>query len=78
MKSNDFALNGQELVEILEGFEVAPGDADDLRVCGAYPWQSRYLITNDGFSCGTTMALKPEDIGVSDEFHGFDVNYNQC
>jgi hypothetical protein len=53
--------NGDKLVEVPAGFEVAPGDANDLSVCGAHPWQSNFLSFADGGGCGTTQKYAPGD-----------------
>ncbi len=37
------------------GWQIAGGDADDVRVCAAHPWQSWWLVFADGHSCGTAM-----------------------
>ena len=37
------------------GWDIAPGDADDMCVCGAHPWQSYYLVFADTYACGTAM-----------------------
>jgi hypothetical protein len=37
------------------GWDIAPGDADDVRVCGAHPLQSSCLLFADGSLCGTAM-----------------------
>ncbi len=41
-------------MEILKGFEIAPGTSDDVSICAAYPWDISYLIFSDGSACGTT------------------------
>ena len=42
-------------VEMPAGWEVAPRDADSIRVCGAYRWQTQYLVLADGNMYGTAM-----------------------
>ena len=51
------------LVAVPAGFEVAPGDADDVRVCSVHPWQSWYLVFADGSACGTSMNPDPSLVG---------------
>ena len=45
--------DGLTFVEVRAGWTVAPGDADDVSVCGAHKWQSYYLVFADGSACGT-------------------------
>ncbi len=45
--------DGQQPVHVPEGWQTADGDADDVRVCGAHPWQSYYLVFANGSHCGT-------------------------
>jgi hypothetical protein len=49
-KVDDHTLveDGQKPVHVPAGWEIAPGDADDIRVCGAHPWQSDRLVFVDG------------------------------
>ena len=47
--------DGKKPVHVPAGWDIAPGDADDMRVCGAHPWQSYYLVFADGYNCGTAM-----------------------
>ncbi len=37
------------------GWQIAGGDADDVRVCGAHPWQSYCLVFANGDAYGTAM-----------------------
>ncbi len=37
------------------GWQIAGGDADDVRVCGAHPWQIDYLVFANGGRYGTAM-----------------------
>jgi hypothetical protein len=49
-KVDDHTLveDGQKPVHVPAGWKIAPGDADDIRVCGAHPWQSDRLVFVDG------------------------------
>ena len=38
------------------GWEIACGDADDIRVCAAHPWQSRRLVFGNGDSYETASS----------------------
>ena len=40
-------------VHVPAGWQIADGSADDVRVCGAHPWQSYYLVFANGDRCGT-------------------------
>ena len=53
------------------GYAIAPGDADDLSVCGAHPWQSVYLVFADGSACGTAICSNQSNIGNFNEFNVF-------
>ena len=46
------------------GWQIAGGDADDARVCGAHPWQSYYLVFADGYCYGTAMCYNPSYTGA--------------
>ena len=40
--------DGQQPLPVPAGWQIADGDADDIRVCGAHPWQSLWLIFANG------------------------------
>ena len=42
-----------KIVTFGAGWQIAGGDADDVRVCGAHPWQSHYLVFANGDAYGT-------------------------
>ena len=46
------------------GWQIARGDADDVRVCAAHPWQSRYLVFANGDYYGTAMCDPSSLIGA--------------
>jgi hypothetical protein len=54
--SRSMQRDGNTFVGVPAGFEVAPGDANDLSVCGAYPWESNALVFSDNSGCGTAAA----------------------
>ena len=56
--------DGSTFVEVPGGWAIAPGDANDVNVCGAHPWQSYYLVFADGFACGTAICDNPSNIGI--------------
>jgi hypothetical protein len=47
--------DGDAIVDIDAGFEVAPGDASDIEVANAHPWGSRFLMFSDG-ACAATAS----------------------
>ena len=53
-----------KIVTFGAGWQIAGGDADDARVCGAHPWQSYYLVFANGDAYGTAMCDSPSDIGA--------------
>ena len=56
--------DGKKTVPVPAGWNIAPGDADDVRVCGAHPWQSNWLVFADTHICGTAMCDSPSLIGT--------------
>ncbi len=52
-----------KIVTFGAGWQIAGGDADDARVCGAHPWQSEWLVFANGDCCGTAMC-NPSHIGA--------------
>jgi hypothetical protein len=57
--------DGSQPMELAAGWEVAPCDADGMRVCGAHAWQSTFLVFADGCAYGTAIC-KPSRIGKCD------------
>ena len=53
-----------KIVTFGAGWQIAGGDADDVRVCGAHPWQSYYLVFANGDFYGTAMCHLPSYIGA--------------
>jgi hypothetical protein len=43
-----------------EGWQIADGNADDIRVCGTHPWQSSSLVFANGTRYGTAMCNTPD------------------
>jgi hypothetical protein len=56
--------DGDTPVRVPAGWKIAPGDADDIRVCAAHPWQSGDLVFLNGDMYGTAMCSWPSDIGI--------------
>jgi hypothetical protein len=52
--------DGCTYVVIQAGFEVAPGDANDIAVANAYPWGSERLVFSDGSEACSALDLKRE------------------
>jgi hypothetical protein len=52
-------------VHVPSGWEIAPHDADDIRVCGAHPWQSNWLVFANGNMYWTARHPNPIDIGAT-------------
>jgi hypothetical protein len=48
-----------KIVTFGAGWQIAGGDADDVRVCDAHPWQSAYLVFANGEVYGTAMLNPP-------------------
>ncbi len=56
--------DGAKHVHVPAGWNIAPGDADDVRVCGAHPWQSHWLVFADTYMYGTAMCSPSSHIGT--------------
>ncbi len=55
--------DGDKPLQVPAGWEIAVGDADDIRVCAAHPWQSHCLVFANGDYYGTAMCNMPSYIG---------------
>ncbi len=53
-----------KIVTFGAGWQIAGGDADDVRVCAAHPWQSDSLVFANGEICGTAMCNIASYIGA--------------
>ena len=53
-----------KIVTFGAGWQIAGGDADDARVCGAHPWQSEWLVFANGDMYGTAMCCNSSYIGA--------------
>ena len=56
--------DGAKPLPVPAGWNIAPGDADDVRVCGAHPWQSTWLVFADNYLYGTAMCNISSFIGT--------------
>ncbi len=45
--------DGDQSLHVPAGWQIADGSADDVRVCGAHPWQSNCLVFANGDTYGT-------------------------
>ncbi len=45
--------DGTQPLPVPAGWQIAEGNADDIRVCAAHPWQSGCLVFANGDRCGT-------------------------
>jgi len=50
-------VQGSKPSQVPAGWQIAVGDADDIRVCGAHPWQTDTLVVANGNAYGTAMSL---------------------
>jgi hypothetical protein len=55
--------DGSLSVRLPAGWCIASGNADDIRVCGAHPWQSFALVFAGGDAYGTAACCHPSLIG---------------
>ena len=57
--------DGDKPVHVPSGWEIAPGDAHDARICGTHPWQSNCLVFSNGDAYGTAMCPYSYLIGAT-------------
>ena len=57
--------DGEKPVHVPLGWEIAPCDADSIRVCAAHPWQSTWLVFSNGDEYGTLMCSDSSHIGTT-------------
>ena len=51
--------DGQQPLPVPAGWQIAEGNADDIRVCAAHPWQSDALVFANGDIYGTAACVDP-------------------
>jgi hypothetical protein len=56
--------DGNKPSQVPAGWQIANGNADDIRVCGTHPWQSYWLVFADGGAYATAMCNSPSYIGI--------------
>ena len=49
--------DGNQQCEVPDGWIIAVGDEDDIRVCGAHPWQVEWLLFENGFPYGQPRVM---------------------
>ena len=49
--------DGNQQCEVPDGCIIAVGDEDDIRVCGAHPWQVEWLLFENGFPYGQPRVM---------------------
>ena len=59
------ASDGMKPVHVPAGWQIATGDLDDIRVCGAHPWQSQWVVFANGDIYGTAMCDNPWYTGIN-------------
>lgn len=57
--------NGDQYVPVPQGWHIASGNSDDMRVCAAHAWQSHWLVFANGDMYGTAVCNLPSFIGES-------------
>ena len=55
--------DGDKPLHVPAGWQIAEGNADDIRVCGAHPWQSTWLVFANGDVYGTAACDDSSFIG---------------
>ena len=48
--------DGEQPLPVSAGWQIAEGNADDIRVCAAHPWQTGGLVFANGDAYGTAFA----------------------
>ena len=56
-------LDGKQPLPVPAGWQIAEGNADDIRVCGTRPWKSFSLVFANGDRYGTSQCDPSSDIG---------------
>jgi hypothetical protein len=63
VSGSTLADDGDIPLHVPEGWQIADGNGDDIRVCGAYPWKSGGLVFANGDCCRTAL-LWPKHAGA--------------
>ena len=58
-----YVQDGQQPLPVPAGWQIAEGNADDIRVCAAHPWQSNFLVFANGDPYGTAACRYSSLIG---------------
>jgi hypothetical protein len=51
----DKGIHRYEPVKLPEGWQIAEASQAVMRMCGAHPWQCKYLVLSDGVGYGTIL-----------------------
>jgi hypothetical protein len=57
---NGWLDDGEEPLPLPAGWQIAEGNADDIRVCNAHPWHSHALVFANGDRYGTSGCCDPK------------------
>jgi len=57
--------DGQKALPVPAGWQIADGNADDVRVCGAHAWQSSRLAFANGNAYYTAACGSSSNIGAA-------------
>ena len=60
------AKDGTQPLPLPAGWQIAEGNADDIRVCGAHPWQSNWLFFANGDAYGTGLCSRFSSTGTGE------------
>jgi hypothetical protein len=52
----NYVNDGSQPLHLPSGWQIAEGNADDVRVCGAHAWQSHGLVFANGDMYGTAVS----------------------
>jgi hypothetical protein len=71
-KVNDRTIvqDGEQPLPVPAGWQIADGNADDVRVCGSHAWQSGGLVFANGDAYGTSACRNSSCIGASQSCGG--------
>jgi hypothetical protein len=69
---------GGKPLRVSSGWAVAPGDADDICFCGAHPWQSWWLVFDNGDAYWTAMCYDSTLIGTNTRSPSEKLNFSHA
>ena len=59
--------DGSQPLPLPAGWQIADGNADDIRVCATHPWQCNYLVFANGDAYGTSVLVMRIARGESED-----------